>query len=124
MTNLPTWAQSSEAIALLAAIKASNPAETLIHADHSNWGGNQYGYRGRDVSLLRQLHEAALVRAMAKDEALWLAGDKDACKSDRSEFGKVMRAKPDALIRAVLDGDIALPVEVLAPRAGRERRAA
>jgi hypothetical protein len=105
------WWQTPEAIDLLRTIKAKAPAETLVHSDHSNWGGNVYGYRTRETALLRKLHEAALTRAMAKDDAAFLAGDRDACSPERSEFGKVLRDKPDDVIAKVLSGEIALPAK-------------
>ena len=73
MTNLPTWAQSRIARALLSEIIANPPAETVSRDD---WGSRDTPrYRGPLASKLRQLHGEWLEAEYARlDSAYAISG--------------------------------------------------
>jgi hypothetical protein len=99
---LPAWCASNpEAIALLREIVAEQPEH-----GHREWlGFHYYPYRGRNASLLRKLHDAALVRASAQDDTNYYAG------KPTELFKATLHPTPDELIEKLLDGEIELPVE-------------
>ncbi len=101
LPDLPSWAQSDEARAILARIASNRPDRTKQLTETMTGDAGSFGYHGRDANRLRQLFDPFMVARMDWVGELPL-GSPERDKRRSAVLAYIDAHGPDALIARVL----------------------